>query len=65
MRIDQLLWFTRIFKSRTIASNDFKKGYIKKNAKSLKPSDEVFPNMTINVKKNQINYTYTIKDLPS
>ena len=65
MRIDQFLWFSRIFKSRTIASNACKKGHIKKNSKSLKPSDEVYPNMTINVKKNQINYTYTIKDLPN
>jgi len=64
MRIDQFLWFSRIYKSRTIAGNACKKGHVKMNLKSLKPSSEVYPNMTISVKKNQILNQYEIKDLP-
>ena len=36
MRIDLFLWYTRIFKSRTIASNSCKKGHIKIDGKSVK-----------------------------
>ena len=54
MRIDQYLWYTRIYKSRTLASNACKKGHVKIDSKSLKPSSEVYPNMTFVVKKNQI-----------
>ncbi len=64
MRIDQFLWHSRIFKSRTIAGNACKKGHVKMNLKSLKPSSEVYPNMNISVKKNQILNQYEIKDLP-
>ncbi len=42
MRIDLFLWYSRIFKSRTIASNSCKKGHVKLNDKSIKPSYEVF-----------------------
>jgi ribosome-associated heat shock protein Hsp15 len=64
MRIDQFLWHSRIFKSRTIAGNACKKGHVKMNLKSLKPSSEVYPNMNISVRKNQILNQYEIKDLP-
>ena len=64
MRIDKFLWHSRIYKSRTIAGNACKKGHVKMNLKSLKPSSEVYPNMTISVKKNQILNQYEIKNLP-
>tara|TARA_B100001094_G_scaffold122617_1_gene118330 strand:+ start:9202 stop:9561 length:360 start_codon:yes stop_codon:yes gene_type:complete len=64
MRIDQFLWFSRIYKTRTSAGNACKKGHIKIDSKTLKPSFEVYPNLTISVKKNQILYKYKIKDLP-
>ena len=64
MRIDQFLWFSRIYKTRTNAGNACKKGHIKTDSKPLKPSFEVYPNMIISVKKNQILNKYEIKDLP-
>ncbi len=51
MRIDQFLWFSRIYKTRTSAGNACKKGHIKIDSKTLKPSFEVYPNLTISVKK--------------
>ena len=65
MRIDLFLWYTRIFKSRTIASNSCKKGHIKIDGKSVKPSFDVFNGSLFSVKKKQILYNFYIKDLPS
>ena len=38
MRIDKYLWCIRVFKTRTIATTACKKGQVKMDAKSLKPS---------------------------
>ncbi|MDA0758219.1 MAG: S4 domain-containing protein [Bacteroidetes bacterium] len=65
MRIDKFLWYSRIYKSRTIASNACKKGHIKIDLNSIKPSYEVFPNTIIYVKKNQILNQFKIIDLPT
>lgn len=65
MRIDLFLWYTRIYKSRTIASNSCKKGHVKINSSSVKPSFDVFNGTKFSVKKNQILYQFEILDLPS
>ena len=59
MRIDKFLWYSRIYKSRTIASNACKKGHVKIDSTSLKPSYEVFPNMILYVKKNFPIFPYS------
>ena len=63
MRIDLFLWYSRIFKSRTIASNSCKKGHVKLNDKSIKPSHEMYIGSVFTVKKNQILNKYKILDL--
>jgi len=65
MRIDKFLWYSRIYKSRTIASNACKKGHVKIDSNSLKPSYEVFPNTILYVKKNHIMNQFKIIDLPT
>ncbi len=64
MRIDQFLWYVRIFKSRNIASNSCKKGVVKINGQAAKPSKETYVGDIISVRKNQIWYTFTITDFP-
>ena len=64
MRIDRLLWYVRIFKSRNIASNSCKKGVVKINGQSVKPSKEPYVGDIISVRKNQIWYTFTLIDFP-
>ena len=64
MRIDKYLWCIRTFKTRSIATNACKQGKVKIGGSNIKPSRDVYPSDTINVRKNQINYTIQILDLP-
>ena len=64
MRIDKFLWFCRLFKTRNLSSNACKKGHVKINSKSVKPSFEIYPNTILTVKKKQISYEYEVLNLP-
>lgn len=64
MRIDKYLWCTRYFKTRNIATTACKKGHIRVNDQVVKPSRDVYPTDKIAVRKNQINYSLTILDIP-
>jgi ribosome-associated heat shock protein Hsp15 len=64
MRVDKFLWCVRYFKTRSIATNACKKGHVKINGNSVKPSRDVFPTDKIEVRKNQINYKIEVLDLP-
>ncbi len=64
MRIDKFLWCTRYYKTRNMATIACKKGHIKVNDVSVKPSREVYPLDKIVVRKNQINYQLTVLDTP-
>ncbi len=64
MRVDKFLWFVRYFKTRSIAANACKKGQVKVNSLVVKPSREVYPMDKITVRKNQINFSLTVNDLP-
>jgi ribosome-associated heat shock protein Hsp15 len=64
MRIDKFLWCTRYFKTRSIATEACKKGHIKINGSSIKPSKDVFMSEKITIRKDQINYEIEILDIP-
>jgi ribosome-associated heat shock protein Hsp15 len=65
MRIDKYLWCTRYFKTRNQATEACKKGHIRIGEQVVKPSREVMPTDEIIVRKNQINYTLKVLDIPS
>ncbi len=65
MRIDKYLWSTRYYKSRNMAAEACKKGHVRLNDKTVKPSREVYKLDEIIVRKNQINYELSVLDLPS
>jgi ribosome-associated heat shock protein Hsp15 len=64
MRIDKYLWCIRYFKTRNIATTACKKGHVRVNNLIVKPSKEVYPLDNIELRKNQINYTLVVNDLP-
>lgn len=64
MRIDKFLWCTRYFKTRNIATNACKKGHVKIDNATVKPSRNVFNGDKILVRKNQINYEFVILGIP-
>lgn len=64
MRIDKFLWSTRYFKTRNIATTACKKGHVKINGLTAKPGREVFPMDQIVLRKNQIDYKFTVLDVP-
>ncbi|HLV38020.1 RNA-binding S4 domain-containing protein [Xanthomarina sp.] len=64
MRIDKYLWCVRYYKTRSIATTACRKGHIRVNGDVAKPSRDVFPTDEIQVRKDQINYTLTINDIP-
>ena len=64
MRIDKYLWCVRYFKTRSIATAACKKGHVRVNDDVVKPSREVYPSDKIQVRKDQINYTLTVNDIP-
>ena len=64
MRIDKYLWCVRYYKTRSIATTACNKGHIRVNGNVVKPSRDVFPTDKIQVRIDQINYTFTINDIP-
>lgn len=64
MRVDKYLWCIRMFKTRSIATQACKKGHVRVLDKSVKPSREVYPTDKILIRKNQINYSVLVLDIP-
>jgi ribosome-associated heat shock protein Hsp15 len=60
VRIDKFLWSVRIFKTRSIASDECRKGRIIINNIPVKPSRIVSENELITVKKPPVIFTYRI-----
>jgi len=64
MRIDQYLWAVRYFKSRSVATKACKKGQVRVNDQVVKPSREIFPMDKIILRKEQVNLTLDVLDIP-
>ena len=64
MRIDKFLWCVRYYKTRSIATEACKKGHVKVNEQSVKPSREVYATDKIELRKDQINYLLIVNDIP-
>lgn len=63
-RIDKWLWFVRIFKTRSIATEYIRKGRVSVNGSLVKPAREVQEGDTVIVRKPPVAYTFRIKGLP-
>lgn len=63
LRIDKYVWFVRLAKTRTLATELVQKNKIKLNDNPVKPSKEVKIGDTISIIKNNATFSYKIKDL--
>jgi ribosome-associated heat shock protein Hsp15 len=63
-RIDKFLWSVRLFKSRSIATEECKKGRVLVGTNPVKPAFLISPGATITVRKPPVTYTYTVKEIP-
>lgn len=64
MRIDKFLWFVRYFKTRSIATDEVKKSRVRINDEVAKPAKEVLIGDIVQVRKNQIIYTFEVLQMP-
>ena len=60
IRIDKFLWSVRLYKTRSIASEECRKGKIVINNVPDKPSRIILKNEIISVKKPPVIYTYRV-----
>jgi ribosome-associated heat shock protein Hsp15 len=60
IRIDKFLWSVRIYKTRSMASDECRKGRIIINEIQVKPSRAVLKNEIIKVKKPPVVYAYRV-----
>ena len=63
IRLDKFLWATRIFKTRTIATEACKKGRVSIGGSNAKPSRPVQIGEIIEVRKPPITYSFKVLDL--
>ena len=66
VRIDKWIWAMRIFKTRTIATEECKKGRVSvglENPVIVKPSRTIKVGDVINVRKPPVTYTFRVKAL--
>jgi ribosome-associated heat shock protein Hsp15 len=63
VRIDKWLWSVRVYKTRSIASEACKKGYVTIDGLSVKPSRSIKEEETISVRKSPVTYSYLVKGL--
>ena len=63
IRIDKFLWSVRIYATRSLATEECKKGRVTIGDVAVKPSRVAKVGETILVRKNPVTYTYRIVEL--
>ncbi|MFZ2340097.1 MAG: RNA-binding S4 domain-containing protein [Bacteroidales bacterium] len=60
VRVDKFLWSVRLYKTRSMASEECRKGRITINNIQVKPSRIVEGNEIITIRKPPVTYTYRV-----
>ncbi|ADX68406.1 RNA-binding S4 domain-containing protein [Weeksella virosa] len=64
MRLDKFLWSVRYYKTRSLAADACKKNRIKVNGEVAKASRDIIPGDEIAVRKDQINFSFRVLQVP-
>ena len=64
MRLDKFLWSVRYYKTRSLAADACKKNRIKANGEVAKASRDIIPGDEIAVRKDQINFSFRVLQVP-
>ena len=64
MRIDKFLWFVRLSKTRSQATDLVSKNKVRLNGVVVKPAREVKQNDTISINRHNATFEYKIVDFP-
>ena len=60
IRIDKYLWAVRLYKTRSLASEECKKGKVMINGMNIKPSREIKEGETIQLRRPPITRSYKV-----
>lgn len=63
VRVDKWLWATRVFKTRTIATEACKKGRVSISGINVKPSRPLKVGEIVDVRKPPVTYSFRVKAL--
>lgn len=64
MRIDKYLWCVRLYKTRSLASEDVRQNRVQIDGENVKSSREVKVNETISIRRQGFFQTYQVLDFP-
>lgn len=64
MRVDKFLWSVRKYKTRSLATKEIRKDKVAVNGEEVKPSREVKVGDAITYRKEGIEYSLKVLDLP-
>ncbi len=64
IRIDKFLWYVRVYKSRTVATDECRKGRVMAGDRVLRAASPIMAGMTITVRKPPVTYSYQVVALP-